>query len=251
MARSLDELYAEIARLPAADRLRLAARILNELTGDSAAPGAAAAKAAVPAPAAAPVPVKNGKQAAGGNGRDGGAVGVGPGPGEGERERGREQEGETDGGARFLVVDGSNLLGRLAGFELNSAASREKLALRLQEYAHAHPRTRVTLYFDGQQASTTHRGGIEIRYSPRTQPADYFILEYLGRLKPEQRPHARLITADRELADAARALGVTVEAPERFQRQIAGPPRAPADRGLSKSEVAEWEEYFRQRPEER
>jgi YacP-like NYN domain len=245
MARSLDELYTEIARLPAADRLRLAARILNELASETP---AAAAKPALPAPPPAPVKIEkkaaraNGRERAGARERGGGAEGVGPGP--------REGASGANGGARFLVVDGSNLLGRLPGFELNSPASREKLALRLQEYAHAHPRTRVTLYFDGQQASATQRGGIEIRYSPGTQPADYFIIEYLGRLKPEQRANARLVTADRELGDNARALGVTVEAPEQFQRQIAGPPRAPADRGLSKAEIAEWEEYFRQRPEE-
>jgi hypothetical protein len=142
-------------------------------------------------------------------------------------------------------VYGSNLLGRLPGFELDSAESRDRLALRLQEYAHAHPSARVTLYFDGQKASATRRGGIEIRYSPKTRPADHFILEYLRRLPADQRAHAILVTADRELADAARALGVAVETPERFHPRIAGPPHPPRDRGLSKAEVAEWEEYFR------
>jgi hypothetical protein len=231
MARSLDELYAQIARLPAADRLRLAARILNELATET--PGTAA-EIAAPAPA----PDKNGKAPAVPNGRAKARVAA-PAP-----------AAAAESATRSIVVDGSNLLGRLPGFELNSPASREKLELRLQEYAHAHPRARVTLYFDGQQASAARRGGIEIRYSPRSHPADHFILEYLGRLTPEQRRSARLITADRELSDAAHALGVSVETPEQFQRQISGPPRAPADRGLSKAEVAEWEDYFRRPREE-
>jgi hypothetical protein len=233
MSRTLEELYAQIARLPAAQRLRLAARILN---------GLAAETPAVPAERPIP-PSRNGKTPATPNDP--------PAPAPARKADVRPATPPTPPLTHFLIVDGSNLLGRLPGFDLNSPASREKLTLRLQEYAHAHPNTRITLYFDGQNASTTRRGGVEIRYSPRTQPADYFILQYLERLPAGDRERARLVTADHELADAARRLGVAVEPPETFQRQILGPPRAPSDRGLSKAEVAEWEEYFRQPPEKR
>jgi hypothetical protein len=231
MSRTLEELYAQIARLPAAQRLRLAARILNDLAAQTG----SAAEDRTPAPS------RNGKPPAAADGR----------PAPVREADARPATPPPPAPTRFLIVDGSNLLGRLPGFALNSPASRDTLALRLQEYAHTHPNTRVTLYFDGEKASTTRRGGIEIRYSPKSQPADYFMLQYLERLPADERTRARLVTADHELADAARLLGVAIETPESVQRQILGPPRAPSDRGLTKTEVAEWEEYFRRPPEKR
>jgi predicted RNA-binding protein with PIN domain len=142
-------------------------------------------------------------------------------------------------------VDGSNFLGTVPGFDLASSASREKLILRLQEYAHAHPGTRVTVYFDGRKPSAAVRGGVEVRFSPDARPADHYIVEYLRGVPVGERGACVLVTGDVELSAAARALGVRVEAPHRFQRRIPTPPTPPADRGLSPGEVAEWEEYFR------
>jgi predicted RNA-binding protein with PIN domain len=150
------------------------------------------------------------------------------------------------------VVDGSNFLGTVPGFDLGSAASRETLVLRLQDYAHAHPGTRMTVYFDGRKASAAVRGGVEVRFSPDTRPADHYIVEYLRGVPVAERGACVLVTGDAELSASARALGVRVEAPRRFQRRIAAPPEPPADRGLSAREVAEWEEFFRRpKPDER
>jgi hypothetical protein len=130
------------------------------------------------------------------------------------------------------------------GYDLSSDAARDRLILRLQEYAHAHPAARVTVYFDGRKASAATRGGIEIRFSGG--PADPFIIGYLRDIPVEERHAALLVTDDAEVATAARALGVRVESPRRFHQRIPDPPAAPLDRGLSPREVSEWEEYFRQ-----
>jgi predicted RNA-binding protein with PIN domain len=142
-------------------------------------------------------------------------------------------------------VDGSNFLGSVPGFDLASDASRERLITRLQEYARRHSGTRVTVFFDGKKASARVQGGVEIRFSSASQTADQAILAYLRGVARDERDEALLITQDAELAARARALGVRVEPPRQFRRRIPDPPTPPSDRGLSPSEVAEWEEYFR------
>jgi hypothetical protein len=131
------------------------------------------------------------------------------------------------------------------GFDLASAQSREKLILRLQEFARRHLTTRVVVFFDGKKASATTRGGVEVRFSPASTTADQQIVTFLRSVPKGERREAVLVTEDAELAERATALGVQVEAPLRFRRRIPDPPRPPSDRGLSPAEVAEWEEYFR------
>src|SRR5207237_2944133 len=112
---------------------------------------------------------------------------------------------------RLVVVDGSNFLGTVSGFELGSDASRETLITRLQDYVHDHPAFRVVSYFDGQKTTVRRAGGVEVRFTAGPKPADFFILEALRALPETERTHALLVTADRALSDAARKLHVKVE----------------------------------------
>jgi predicted RNA-binding protein with PIN domain len=236
MPRSWQEIYAEIVRLPASARLRLVARLLADLAAEAEASASPTPPAAEPSGRSPSPPA--GKQPAS----------AAPPPVQPPAPRpAREADtARTVTGPRpRIVVDGSNFLGTVPGFDLASAASREKLILRLQGYAHAHPGTRVTVYFDGRKSSAAVRGGVEVRFSPDTRPADHYIVEYLRGVPVADRGACVLVTGDVELSTAARALGVRVEAPRHFQRRIADPPATPADRGLSAREVVEWEEYFR------
>jgi predicted RNA-binding protein with PIN domain len=149
----------------------------------------------------------------------------------------------------LVIVDGSNFLGTTDGYDLATDASREELITRLQDFVHAHPTFRVVAYFDGQKSSVRRAGGVEVRFTPREKPADFFILEGLKALGEEERRHTVLVTADRALGDSARRLGAKVEAPTSFHRRLPGPRRtAIGERGLSATEVAAWEEYFKQPP---
>jgi hypothetical protein len=265
MPRSWQEIYAEIVRLPASARLRLVARLLADLAAEAEAsagpspPPAAEPSGRSPSPPAGKQPAVGATHASplrtppvserlpppapSSSAGSAAPPPVQPPAPRPAREAGTA--GAATGPRPRIVVDGSNFLGTVPGFDLASAASREKLILRLQGYAHAHPGTRVTVYFDGRKSSAAVRGGVEVRFSPDTRPADHYIVEYLRGVPVADRGACVLVTGDVELSTAARGLGVRVEAPRHFQRRIADPPARPADRGLSAREVAEWEEYFR------
>jgi len=150
---------------------------------------------------------------------------------------------------RLVIVDGSNFLGTVPGFNLASDATREELITRLQDFAHLHPSSRIVVYFDGQRTSVTRAGGVEIRFTHGKKPADFYIVEMLRALGDAERTHSLLVTADRALADTARKLGAKVEAPSSFHRRLPVARRTSiGERGLSAAEVADWEAYFEQPP---
>ncbi len=147
-------------------------------------------------------------------------------------------------------MDGSNFLGTVPGFNLATDAAREELILRLQEFGHHHPSFWIVVYFDGQKTTVRRFGRLEIRFTSGQRPADYHILELLRGLGETERRNALLVTADRELSDAARKLGAKVEAPASFHRRLPGAARKSiGERGLSATEVADWEAYFQRPPE--
>lgn len=228
-----EDVYAEIAKWSLADRLRLAARILEEAARDAEKPRAASPSATA---AASPAP---------GTATDSGpAAPTTPAP--------RPTPAPVAARPReLLIVDGSNFLGTTAGYNLATDASREELITRLQDYAHDHPSFRIVAYFDGQKTTVRRAGGVEVRFTPRERPADFYILEGLKKLSEQERRRTLLVTADRALGDSARRLGGKVEAPTSFNRRLPGAKRtAVGERGLSAGEVAAWEEYFN-RPRDR
>jgi hypothetical protein len=232
--RSWEELYADIARLPLPERQRLLARLLLDLAAEVEVAGDQR-----PTPGdLAPTVVEG----------HGPVTEPHPSPQESPRPvTSSPRHLLTPKGTAHarLIVDGSNFLGTVPGFDLASAQSRETLILRLQEFARRHLTTQVVVFFDGKKASATTRSGVEIRFSPAAKTADQQILAFLRNVPKEERGEALLVTEDAELSQRAQAMGVHVERPLRFRRRIPDPPRPPADRGLSPAEVAEWEEYFR------
>ena len=269
MPRSPDEVYAEIAAWPLEERLRLAARILEtgaaELAGGvtqsqrppaargadthGEAAGGSGADLQRPAPSGASIHAPDHRAPA--------TARISPAAGP-QAHRGPATAGSPSPSARgsgeprsLIVVDGSNFLGTVTGFDLASEAARDELITRLQDFAHDHPIYRVLVYFDGQKTTVKRAGSVEIRFTPGQKPADFYIVETLRALDEAERQRALLVTADRALADAARKLGAKVEAPSSFHRRLAGARRTSiGERGLSAAEVADWEAYFQQPPDQ-
>ena len=241
MPRSLEEVYAEIAAWPLEDRVRLAARILEAGAPEIEALKARAVRAPMPTPSP-PTP----------------SVGAKPvsSPAALSRPHAPPTQPPPQPAApaarHLVIVDGSNFLGTVAGFDLAAHESRDELILRLQEFARDHPALRVIAYFDGQKTTVKRAGGVEVRFTSGQKPADFFITEALRGLAEAERRQALLITADRALGDAARKLGAKVEAPSSFHRRLPGVKRtAVGERGLSAAEVRDWETYFQKPPEPR
>jgi predicted RNA-binding protein with PIN domain len=240
--RSPEEILKEIAAWPIEERLRLAAKIMEA--------GAAEieqfkARAGRPAPPEPPRPTAVGPKQS--------SVPAGPHAVQPAAVPPRPASPLPGGAAElrsFVIVDGSNFLGTVAGFDLVADSSRDELVMRLQEFAHGHPALRVVAYFDGQKTTVRRAGGVEVRFTSGEKPADFFILEMLRGLSERERHLALLVTADRALGEGARKLGAKVEAPSSFHRRLPGVKRtAVGERGLTSAEVAAWEAYFQKPPE--
>jgi hypothetical protein len=150
-----------------------------------------------------------------------------------------------------LIVDGCNFLGCAPGYELGDEGSRDRLLLRLQDYAREHPAHRVTVFFDGQRASRRTTAGVEERVTSGRRPADDVMLDFLRTLPASDLPRATLVTDDRDLATRAKGVGARVRPTSWLAGKLtrkARQPTAGAERGLSRGELAEWEEFFRRPP---
>jgi hypothetical protein len=236
MPRSPDEILAEIAAWPLEERLRLAGRIMEAAAAEIERLKARGAPTA--APTATPPPARASNAASPRLAQSG------------QQPAARPAAPSPPDPRHFVIVDGSNFLGTVAGFDLRTDDSRDELVMRLQEFARDHPALRVIVYFDGQRVTVKRAGGVEVRFTSGEKPADFFILEFLRSLDERERPHALLVTADRALGDGARKLNAKVEAPSSFHRRLPGVKRtAVGERGLSATEVAAWEDYFQKPPD--
>lgn len=116
--------------------------------------------------------------------------------------------------AVHLIIDGYNLLGagRRGGTDSEpwSEAAREDLLRRLGAYRQRRGHA-VTVVFDGWRAGggseqREHRGGVEVIYSRRGEPADSVI----GRLAKEYGTACAVVSSDGEVGRSARAAGALV-----------------------------------------
>jgi predicted RNA-binding protein with PIN domain len=153
-----------------------------------------------------------------------------------------------------LVVDGCNFLGRAPGYELGDNDSRDRLLLRLQEYARIHPAHRVSVFFDGQRASRRVTSGVEEHVTSSTRSADDLIVEFVRSLPAGERPRTILVTDDRQLATRAKGAGVRAESVSWLLGRFTEPATQAAARpgarsGMSAGEISEWEEFFNKPPQ--
>lgn len=161
---------------------------------------------------------------------------------------------------RLIIVDGYNLILRSPhlkpGPERTLREAREKL-LNLLSWTVGAGDARFIVVFDGEQggSSEPHRGGgrVEVRWSKPPAKADD-VIRTLVEERSESDDRLTVVTSDLEVARHARAMGADVALADLFVASILGPERAgagePAEKpaGLSKRELEEWAELFRNRP---
>jgi predicted RNA-binding protein with PIN domain len=161
--------------------------------------------------------------------------------------------------ARLIIVDGYNLILRSPhlkpGPDRTLREAREKL-LNLLSWTVGAGEARFIVVFDGDQgASEPRRGGgrVEVRWSKPPAKADD-VIRALVEERCEGHDRLTVVTSDLEVARHARAMGADVALADLFVTSLLGPARAgespekPA--GLSKRELEEWAEMFRNRPPE-
>ena len=142
-----------------------------------------------------------------------------------------------------LLVDGSNVLGRAAGYRLGAAADREALLRRLRDYGHGHPGQRIVVWLDGKRSERRKASGLEVRFSD-ARGADDGIVRMLDRLTPAERRQARLVTDDRELARRARERSARVESVSWLMSALPEPQEGESERGVSAAEAEELRAHF-------
>ena len=141
-----------------------------------------------------------------------------------------------------FLVDGNNLIGRIAGRPPSTEEERRQvqktIAARLRS-----ERSSVVLFFDGEPSAGRRDGwlgGLTVRYSGN-RSADDAIIEAVERAKARRDCH--VVTDDRALAERARSRGARALSTADFWGRM----EAPAGEGSAEPravDVDDWESFF-------
>jgi predicted RNA-binding protein with PIN domain len=141
-----------------------------------------------------------------------------------------------------FLVDGNNLIGRIAGRPPGSDEERREvqrtIAARLRS-----GRSSVVLFFDGEPSAGRREGwlgGLTVRYSGN-RSADDAIIEAVERAKARRDCH--VVTDDRALAERARSRGARALSTADFWGRMESP-AGEAPRDARAVDVDEWESFF-------
>ncbi len=119
------------------------------------------------------------------------------------------------------LIDGNNLLGRIAPHELKERGAREGLVGRLLAFQKV-TRARIFLVFDGNPepdpTSAALNPKFTVLFPGEGQSADDVIREVIGRLTDRRRFF--VVSSDRDIREFAKASGVTPLASEAFAREL-------------------------------
>jgi predicted RNA-binding protein with PIN domain len=153
---------------------------------------------------------------------------------------------------RLIIVDAYNLIHRTPalrpGPDRTLREARERLE-NLLAWAVGAGDARFLVVYDGAEGmgGEGHSGRVEVRYARPPQKADDLIRTLVEK-HVDRAARVTVVTADLEVARHARAMGADVSLSDLFVASI-----IPADReapekpsSLSKKEVEEWAEIFRQ-----
>ncbi len=150
-----------------------------------------------------------------------------------------------------LLLDGHNLIGRMADIHLSDPDDEEQLVVRLREYA-ARTGNQVIVFFDGGlpggPAPELSSRSVQVVFAPAGRPADPLIIR---RIRQAQDPGRWLVvSSDREILAAAGRRRVRVLRSEEFAAELAPPssPAKPDPRQIppSDAEVEAWLREFTQ-----
>jgi predicted RNA-binding protein with PIN domain len=149
-----------------------------------------------------------------------------------------------------ILVDGHNLIGRLARPSLQDPNDEAELIRMLGSYR-ARTGRAITVVFDpgsGFSLSETRRvRGIDVVFAPHGSDADAVIVR-LVRKGPDPRGW-QVITSDRSLAAKVRGLGARVQSAEAFAQRLERREPEPEglpwkEQALSQDELEEWLDLF-------
>jgi uncharacterized protein len=154
---------------------------------------------------------------------------------------------------RLIIVDGYNVILRtpqLKPGERRTLREARAALVNLLSWAFAPGDVQFIVVFDGADgpAANERAGRIEVRFSRPPQKADDVIRELVeDRVQKVER--LTVVTSDLEVARHARAMGADVSLSDLFLASVMGvvsPENPEKPLTLSKKEVAEWAEIFRQ-----
>ncbi len=129
-----------------------------------------------------------------------------------------------------ILIDGHNLIGRIAEISLQDPDDEEKLTRLLSSYR-ARTGKAITVVFDPGAAfalpKSRRLGGVEVLFAPHASSADRVIAR---RMQKHRNPSEWLVvTSDRELAETVGRLGARIQSAEAFALELAGSAEAPPD----------------------
>ena len=152
-----------------------------------------------------------------------------------------------------IIIDGHNLIAQFPGISLSDPEDEEKLIKLLQEYCRLRRKT-VEVYFDrapAGYAGKEKRGLVQAIFVPSGTTADEAIMARLKKLGKRAK-NVRVVSSDRQVQQAARALHATVITSDEFVKEwqlllAEEPDLDPRNQPLSQEEVEAWEELFENR----
>jgi len=155
------------------------------------------------------------------------------------------------------LIDGNNLLGRIAPHELREPAGRDGLVVRLLAFQRV-TRARIHLVFDGnpdeRPTDIAVNPKFTIHYPGEGQSADDIIREMI--LRQTDRRRFFVVSSDRAIRDLAKKKGIEAVTSDAFARELKTAikegkkrreleKRTEAPTGL---EIDLWDEVFRSKP---
>jgi uncharacterized protein len=150
------------------------------------------------------------------------------------------------------LIDGHNLIPKL-GLRLDALDDELELISRLQEFCRLR-RAQVEVYFDGAppgQATTRKAGAVTAHFVRQGSSADAAIEIRLARLGKTAR-NWTVVSSDRRVQQAARAVHASVLSSEEFAREMSGIKAMGSDQlktetTLAPDEVEEWLDIFKKK----
>ncbi|GAP15462.1 predicted RNA-binding protein containing a PIN domain [Longilinea arvoryzae] len=148
------------------------------------------------------------------------------------------------------LIDGHNLIPKLAGFSLSAMDDEAQLIPLLQTYSRVR-RQPVEVFFDGAppgQSGMRHYGTLTVHFVRQGRTADDAIRARLDKLAAGARNY-RVVSSDRQVQAEARSRHATSISSEEFARELQlvvdeSQPSEPGPGQLSDRELDDWLHLF-------
>lgn len=148
------------------------------------------------------------------------------------------------------IIDGHNLIGKMPDISLQQVDDELELIKRLKRFCMESGKHRIDVYFDGApvgSANSLKDGPVTAHFVRSGSTADAAIEDRLARLGKSAREWT-VVSSDRRVLNAAKAVHVNVNSSEQFATLLLGnkdaKPQDTLDLELTQEEVEEWLKRF-------